>query len=245
MASENSPKSRSFRVEKPYSRSRIGSYRPHSYCSSPPSPNSLVTHRKRDSSIFSTASFRDRSYASRSVSSSSEESRTRRTYRREDFQPGTVFKCLTVSQVNDLGSIKTKGQVFHNDLGSWLYKPRHYIVISRSLYHLNALPLFTFGGKGLISKNPERWREYLGIRYDTDDDYNNLSQYQPIEVAEEDLSFTLRPETSVHLMSTSISMSDVIEIEGKIRNQSLDNLRKAFRDFIHTGMDEEEGEIVE
>jgi hypothetical protein len=115
-------------------------------------------------------------------------------------------------------------------------KGRFAIVLDVFGQHVKVAELATFNNKGLaVAKSQKYWHEYAGIRSSDDVNYQHPSQAinKPLEVG---FSCCEIPKTtSVHLITSRISLSNQIMIAGNITSDSLGRLRTSIRKLESRG----------
>ncbi|KAF2657705.1 hypothetical protein K491DRAFT_315350 [Lophiostoma macrostomum CBS 122681] len=115
-------------------------------------------------------------------------------------------------------------------------KGRFAIVLDVFGQHAKVAELNTFGNDGLAVAKPQRfWYEYVGIKCSDDRDYQHPSQAttKPLEVGFS--CCEIRKTTSVHLITSRISLGNQIMIAGNITSDSLGRLRTAIKKLESRG----------
>jgi hypothetical protein len=102
-------------------------------------------------------------------------------------------------------------------------KGRFGIIVNKYSHSLKVAQVYSFGDKGLESKNPKMWDEYVGVRDVDAPDFHTVSKKAPLEVRHS--CCEILPTSSAHLVTSKISLSNQILCAGRITTDSLERLR--------------------
>ncbi|KAF2279145.1 uncharacterized protein EI97DRAFT_440607 [Westerdykella ornata] len=135
-----------------------------------------------------------------------------------------------------LGQGDTAANVFGGkSTAKAMYKHRYGIVVGKHAQCLKVVQMYTFQGRGLAAKSEKCRREYVGLRKDKCDDSVHASPHQKLDV---DFCVScLLDQTSVHLVTDKIHLSNHIMIAGRITMESLTRLRRLVRKVEESGWD--------
>lgn len=107
-------------------------------------------------------------------------------------------------------------------------KGRFGIIVDKHMQSLNVAEIYSFGKKGLSSKKPGLWREYVGLRTGDHEHVHKYSPHGALEVAKS--TCEIIPESTVHLVTDKISLSNQIILAGYITTDSLQRLKTLIRE---------------
>lgn len=165
--------------------------------------------------------------------------------RAEDIQPGTILLTQHTMKNRDPNLKATDVRLSDTQGGAVITKLRPMICLAKYPAHAVLLPMFTFSGRGLHAKPPKVHKEYMGIRWASDELYDNQTLYPPLEV-EDGSDLILREGALVHLSYPVYSQYvDVNQILGSLTDNSMDLLKETFSRVMNEGLAVEPGELME
>ncbi|KAF2242307.1 hypothetical protein BU26DRAFT_570989 [Trematosphaeria pertusa] len=106
-------------------------------------------------------------------------------------------------------------------------KGRFAIVVEKYAQHLKVAEILTFGHKGLQSKPPKVWPEYVGLRAVEHKNWSNPSPNKALEVGYS--CCEILPQSSAHLVTDKVALSNQILCAGYVTHDSLHRLRALIR----------------
>ena len=102
-------------------------------------------------------------------------------------------------------------------------KGRFGIVVKKYEQFLQVAQMYTFGNRGLGSKPPKSWNEYVEVRTVDNLDDHSWSDNKPLEIAQS--CCDILPTSWAHLVTNKVSLSDQILCAGSITPDSLERMR--------------------
>lgn len=161
-----------------------------------------------------------------------------------DIEPGTII-LKHHSMPNWDPNIKPLDERLSDSPGGTLLtKSRPMICVAKYPKHMIVLPLFTFSGRGIGVKPRYLHKEYMGIKYEGDQEYRVETAYPPLEVTK-DSTVRLRDTSIVHLNHPIMTRyEENFRVLGWLTDASVASLRKYYSRIMGEGLEVELGELL-
>jgi len=107
------------------------------------------------------------------------------------------------------------------------------VALERQRGLVMALPIYSFGNRGIASKPADLWYQYVGLKHINSYQYNQPGKYRPLE-----MPVHMRDTSAVHIMSClpmPFHPSVQMEYQGRITEESYQRLFKLYVELLNKG----------
>ena len=180
-------------------------------------PSMMTTFKPYTESRFSTPRADDRSGRRKWISNSVCK---KSPWVRKTFQKGDVI-ALThhTPNMNEHCDLNDKGLTINSNFGGGIFtKRRMMVVLFKHTEFMVCLPLYSFSGRGILSRRPQVMHEYAQLMDLTHrDGFPVHGDYDPIQFKHKDANKSLLPETVIHLAGAmSVNWEEDIAKVGRL-----------------------------